>query len=156
MIGIGTHRRRYAGAGGWVWNRIWTKYDNSIPVISDGASTNGRIPLGNAGKGDDANIYAPTVIKDGSTYKMWYSGNDGTNWRIYYATSPDGLIWTKYDNTIPVISDGASTNGRIPLGNAGKGDDGHAYTPTVIKDDSTYKMWYSGHDGTNVRIYYAI
>jgi hypothetical protein len=50
---------------------------------------------------------------------MWYTGEDGSNWRIYYATSGDGLTWTKYDNNIPSNSDTTSTNGRIPLGTSG-------------------------------------
>ena len=133
----------------------WTKYDNTIPPNSDGSSTNGRIPLGTSGKGDSAHTAAGGVIKDGSTYKMWYCGHDGTYWRIFYATSPDGLVWTKYDNTIPDASDTSSTNGRIPLGTTGKGDVGYATNPAVIKDGSTYKMWYAGSDGTTPRIYYA-
>jgi hypothetical protein len=43
------------------------------------------------------NIYAPTIILDGSIYKMWYEGwqdsNDGHD-RIYYRTSSDGMNWT--------------------------------------------------------------
>ena len=133
----------------------WTKYDNTVPSASDTTSTNGRIPLGTAGKGDDAQVFQASVILDGSTYKMWYSAYDGTNYRIYYATSPDGLTWTKYDNTIPTNSDTSSTNGRIPLGTNGTGDDTNVYGVSVIKDGSTYKMWYGGHDGSTQRIYYA-
>jgi len=133
----------------------WTKYNNTIPDDSDTTSTDGRIPVGTAGKGDASGAYYPTVIKDGSTYKMWYTGSDGTNYRIYYATSPDGLTWTKYNNVAPSNSDTTSTDGRIPVGTAGKGDATVAYSSTVIKDGSTYKMWYTGSDGTNWRIYYA-
>ncbi len=132
-----------------------TKYNNAIPNTSDGASTAGRIPIGTSGKGDDVQIYGSTIIKDGSIYKAWYSGYDGATYRIYYATSPDGLVWTKYNNTIPANSDTTSTDGRIPLGSNARGDDLHVYGPNVIKDGSTYKMWYSGHDGASVRIFYA-
>lgn len=133
----------------------WVKYDNTIPSNSDTTSTNGRIPLGTSGKGDDAGVVVSMVINDGGTYKMWYSGTDGTNWRIYFATSPDGLAWTKYDNTVPSNSDTTSTNGRIPLGTTGKGDDQHIISGSVIKDGSTYKMWYSGNDSSYWRVYYA-
>src|SRR3972149_4996736 len=89
----------------------WTKYDNTIPAPSDGSSTNGKIPMGNSGRGDATWVWGPSGIKDGATYKMWYTGYDGTSInRIYYATSSNGLEWTKYDNTIPAISDGSSTN----------------------------------------------
>ncbi|MBI2437273.1 MAG: hypothetical protein HYV36_00455 [Lentisphaerae bacterium] len=134
----------------------WTKYSNDIPANSDTTSTAGRIPLGTAGKGDNVHVSYPAVIKDGNIYKMWYSGYDSANWRIYYATSSNGLDWTKYSNAVPANSDTTSTAGRIPRGNDGKGDDRDTYTPTVIQEDAnTYKMWYSGHDGTNQRIYYA-
>ena len=133
----------------------WTKYDNTIPANSDTTSTNGRIPLGTSGKGDSSNISHPTVIKDGSTYKMWYNAANGANNRIYYATSPDGLTWTKYDNTTPTASDTTSTNGRIPVGTSGKGDSNNVNSASVVKDGSTYKMWYGGWDGTNGRIFYA-
>ncbi len=134
---------------------IWTKYDNTIPSASDTTSTNGRIPLGTSGKGDSSHVSAPLVIKDGTTYKMWYQGHDGTNYRTYYATSSDGLTWTKYDNTIPSASDTTSTNGRLPLGTSGKGDSSGVSSPSVIKEGTTYKMWYTGFDGSNYRIYYA-
>jgi len=130
----------------------WTKYDNTIPSNSDTTSISGRVSLGTSGKGDEDDAIAPSVIKDGSTYKMWYTGSSaGGNSRIYYATSPDGLTWTKYDNSIPANSDTTSTNGRVPLGTSGKGDDEYAFAPSVIKDESTYRMWYSG----NNEIYYA-
>jgi len=136
-------------------NQIWQKYDNTAGSATNSASTNGRIPLGVPGSGDSVRTIAASVIKDASTYKMWYAGHDGTNYRIFYATSPDGLTWTKLDNSIPSNSDSTSTNGRIPLGGTGKGDSQGANTPNVIKDGNTYKMWYSGFDGTNYRIFYA-
>ena len=45
------------------------------------------LDLGAATEWDDAHVLEPTVIKDGSTYKMWYSGHEGTEQRIGYATS---------------------------------------------------------------------
>ncbi|MBI2440388.1 MAG: hypothetical protein HYV35_03350 [Lentisphaerae bacterium] len=133
----------------------WTKYSNSIPTNTDTTSTDGRIGLGSPGNGDTVDVFYPTVIKDGAVYKMWYTGYNGTNNRIYYATSPDGLTWTKYNNAIPTNSNTTSTDGRIPLGTAGKGDQTSAYIPVVIKVGNTYKMWYGGYDGANARIYYA-
>jgi predicted GH43/DUF377 family glycosyl hydrolase len=100
------------------------------------------VPLGASGSTDDVSAYSPTVIKDNGTYKMWYSGNDGSNGRIHYATSTDGINWDKHG----VV---------VPLGASGSTDDYYAFTPTVIKDNGTYKMWYSGHDGSNWRIHYA-
>jgi hypothetical protein len=145
----GSYRIYYATSSDGI---SWTKLDNSIPAASNTTGTNGRIPLGTSG-GDNGYALAPTVIKDGSTYKMWYTGFN-VSYRIYYATSPDGLTWTKLDNSIPSASNTTGTNGRIPLGTSGGDSLGTAY-PTVIKDGSTYKMWYSGFDGSSWRIFYA-
>ena len=73
---------------------------------------------------------------------MWYAGNDASlyNWRIYYATSSDGLTWTKYNNNIPANSNTTSTDGRIPLGTDGTGDDYYTLPAKVIKDGDIYKM----------------
>jgi predicted GH43/DUF377 family glycosyl hydrolase len=163
-----TYKMWYTGASG-AFYRIyyatsldgltWTKYDNTLPATNNGTSSGGRIPQGSSERGDCSNAVAPCVIKDGATYKMWYSGTDGTNYRTYYATSYDGLAWTKYDNTKPASNDVTGTNGRIPTGFADKGDMRHAYTPCVIKDDATYRMWYTGSEGPTAanssRVYYA-
>jgi len=164
----GTYKIWYAASDGGNTYRIylaispdginWTKYDNSIPDASDTTGTNGRIPLGTSGTGDDTHVYFPSVIKDGSTYKMLYTGSDGTSnsQRIYFATSPDGYTWTKYDNTNPPLSDTLNTNGRIGIGSGGKGDDTTIYYGSAfIKDGDDYKIWYAASDNTNYQIYYA-
>jgi hypothetical protein len=75
---------------------------------------------------------------------MWYSGYDGSNHRIGYATSTDGIVWVKHPGN-PVLDLGAS----------GTWDDYHVYCPTVFFDGTKYQMWYSGHDGSTLRICYA-
>lgn len=134
---------------------VWAKITNGIPSASNGASTLGRVPLGLAGSGDDYHVASASVLKDGDTYWMWYGGNDLTNWRIYCATSADGLVWTKVTNGTPANSDAASGDGCIPLGTAGRGDSVHAAHPCVLLDEGTFLMWYSGHDGTNWRVFCA-
>ncbi len=137
----------------------WVKTDNSIPPGSNGSSTHGRIPLGTSGRGDDVGVAHPAVVCGEHGYTMWYSGVDGNSkYRIYCATSPDGLNWTKVDNTIPASSDGTCTNGRIPLGSGGRGDGEWALDPSVVKDGSTYNMWYAGWTpapSRDPRIYHA-
>jgi len=154
---------------------IWAKNDNSLPASSDTTGTNGRLPTGSAaGTGDIGSAQYPSVVRDGGQYKMWYSGSDTNNagtWRIYHATSPDGLTWTKHNNSKPDNSDsgGPSNSGQLPLGTAtgtgasnpaNIGDGSHIYAPSVVKDSTdpggpTFKMWYSGNDGTTWRLFYA-
>jgi hypothetical protein len=103
----------------------WTKY-NGNPVLLPGAS----------GSWDDVGFPNSSVMLIGSTYHMWYSGNDGTNFRIGHATSPDGINWTK-DPANPVLN----------LGAPGSWDDYWVYFPTVVYDGAIYHMWYTGDDG---------
>ena len=112
----------------------WTKAAGN-PVMNTGA----------AGAWDDRYVFAPSVILDGSTYKMWYRGAMATGGGIGYATSQDGLVWTKHGST-PVLSPGA----------AGNWDSNGVSFPTVIKDGTTYKMWYTGLDASGIgRVGYA-
>jgi hypothetical protein len=47
----------------------------------------------------------PCVVRDGGTYRMWYSYR-GPSYRIGYAESADGVAWTRMDSTNVVgISD---------------------------------------------------
>ncbi|MFA5795456.1 MAG: DUF2341 domain-containing protein, partial [Candidatus Brocadiia bacterium] len=135
----GTYKMWYSGMNGAAWKIGyatsndgigWTRYISN-PVLLNGSGW------------ESTNVGSSMVIKDGAEYKMWYKGYDGTNWRIGYATSADGITWDR--------------NPSNPIINLGSGwEVSHAYEPFVMKDDDgNYKMWYCGHDGTNVRLGYA-
>jgi predicted GH43/DUF377 family glycosyl hydrolase len=113
--------------------RNWTKQNNGNPVLLDGAS----------GAWDDSGLYSLCVIKDGTTYKMWYTGNHNSQ-QIGYATSSDGITWTKYASNPVFSGDGAGF------------DSSNTWVGTVMKDGSTYKLWYLGNSGVGTdRIGYA-
>jgi hypothetical protein len=44
------------------------------------------------------NIARPCVVKNNSIHTMWYSYNAGEGYRIGYAESPDGYIWSRIDD----------------------------------------------------------
>lgn len=111
----------------------WTKYSEN-PVLN----------VGSAGAWDDTVLTVPTVLYGNSTYHLWYTGFDGTYYRIGYATSSDGVNWTKIPSA-PVVD----------LGPPGSWDDERCVYPFVMKDGTTYKMWYTGFDGSAARILYA-
>lgn len=146
-----------SAAGGFVCADTieWTKHTNAILAISDGASSGSRIPTGSNGSGDDASLYAGPVLKESDGYRMWYSGYDGATYRVYCATSSDGLVWGKVTNAIPPASNGTSTLGRVAAGLTGSGDDYSAAAGSVLRIGDTYWMWYAGNDQTNWRIYCA-
>ncbi len=88
------------------------------------------------------------VMLDEDIYKMWYGST--MNWGssngemvhvIKYATSADGVTWTKHGIAIPYELGVAQAFSR----------------PTVIKDEHGYHMWFSyrSGDGTKYRIGYA-
>lgn len=110
------------------------------------SASNPIVNLGVTGTWDAAAAGEVTVIKDGTTYKMWYSGQDAAGvFRIGYATSTDGITWTKYGGN-PVLN----------VGTAGTWDAAGVASPMVIKDGVTYKMWFTGRDASDVgRIGYA-
>ena len=71
---------------------------------------------------------------------MWYAGTNGNTDRVGYATSPDGIIWTKDTLHNPVLNIGAS----------GSWDDAGVDPGPVQYDGTTFEMLYSGFDGTGL------
>jgi len=90
------------------------------------------LPAGPPGSWDEMESEGPTVIKDGATYKMWYHGcnADYSVCSIGYATSPDGVTWTKYAGN-PVLE-----------ATPGQWDESGLAWPRVIKNVAVYEMWY--------------
>lgn len=82
-----------------------------------------------------------TVIHENNGYKMWYAGVNeaqmGTpeeKWMIGYATSPDGINWTKYpsnENPQPVIQPTEPW------------ELNSVSYPNVVYENGTYHMWYA-------------
>jgi hypothetical protein len=96
---------------------------------------------------DSHYVYAWTVIEEDEYYHMWYSGGDTASHKgIGYAISTDGINWTvNPDNPISHIDDDVTWR------------NARTYTPSVLKVDETYQMWFSGKDslGSDYSIGYA-
>jgi len=92
------------------------------------------LSIGSPGSWDDQFVFAPSVLIDGATYKMWYAGSSATDTtrKIGYATSPDGITWTR-QGSAPVFTASSAGSWDVKIS-----------FPMVIKDGSTYKMWYTG------------
>ncbi len=114
----------------------WKRYGND-PVLSPCTLANDPSACW-----DYYSVGYCSVINLSGSWQMWYGGGEGTNHGIGYATSTDGISWTKHpDNPIFHVSNG------IPW------SDNRTYTPWVIYDVANfdghgdacpYKMWYSG------------
>jgi len=142
-----TYHMWYAGYDGSTGTNIgyatspdgitWTKYSGN-PLLTSGPS----------GSWDEVTDYQPSVLFDGTIYHMWFGGHDGTIRRIGYATSPDGVNWTKYDDpstTSPLYS---NSDPVLNLGSSGRWDDNFVDSPNVLYKDGVFHIWYSGNDGT--------
>lgn len=85
-----------------------------------------------AGTWDSYTTEFPFVIIENGVYKMWYTGAQNTaTYKIGYATSPDGINWTKHPT--PVLE--AGTDAWEAGGVAGS---------HIMKDTGGYKLWYWG------------
>jgi predicted GH43/DUF377 family glycosyl hydrolase len=104
----------------------WTMYPS--PLLSP-----------DSGKWDSYTVEMPRVIREGEKYKMWYTGcPNGTFVPCYtgYATSPDGVHWTKYPGN-PILGPGSSA-----------WEAGGAYIPFIMPVSSGYRMWYCGYNAS--------
>ena len=79
-------------------------------------------------------------------WRLWYSGYDGSRWRIGSATSTDGDSWS---------TDSAPRGYQFGLGEPGTWDDSGVKDAWVITDETGEHLWYSGFDGDAWRIGYA-
>ncbi len=112
-----------------------------VAVSSDGINWSRPVlsPVvapGGPGDWDGLFLESPTVVYDSSSgnYFMYFSGVD-TTWRVRIggAVSPDGISWSKLPSN-PLITPGGPSDW-----------DGFAVaTPTVIKRDTLFEMWYCG------------
>jgi predicted GH43/DUF377 family glycosyl hydrolase len=112
-------------------------YATSIDGINWDKRPEPVLTKGEAGKFDEGTVAGASVIYDEGIYKMWYIGTHSgftNNWRIGYATSPDGINWTRQNDGNPVLN----------LGAAGEWDDTYVGHVSVIRDGSQLKMWYRG------------
>jgi len=51
----------------------------------------------------ETNIARPCVLLDADGYRMWYSHNAGSGYRLGYAESADGLNWTRLDERAGIL-----------------------------------------------------
>ena len=116
----------------------WTRHDDN-PVLVTGP----------AGSWDESLVVMPCVLIRDSVYHMWYTGQSGldmnTNYKIGYATSPDGINWTKDMVNNPVLDKG-------PYGSF---DGDWVGSGPVIFDGTDLRMWYGGVGGGTVDIGHA-
>jgi len=102
----------------------WQKYEGN-PIMKKGIDP---------ASWDYAVDSAETILKEGSQYRMWYSGaNHRGLYHIGHAVSFDGLHWIR-DPRNPILTEGKP----------GEWDSKGVFVNTVIKKKDQYMMWYGG------------
>lgn len=101
----------------------WDKYEDN-PVLN----------TGDEASWDEHCVASGPVIKFDDLYHMWYNGrmSEISNWQIGYASSDDGISWTKYP--FPVIY----------YGQFGEWDN-YRRVESIIRVNDTLKMWFSAY-----------
>ncbi len=104
--------------------KTWTENENK-PVIPNGGSSNWDYPR----------VQASSVVFKSGAFHLFYSGGSFYNWQEGYATSSDGITWTKN-----------ASNPVLPTGEGGAWDSKYTSFSSVIYDETnnTWKMWYYG------------
>ncbi len=125
-------------SGGWTYVR--TGYATSRDGIT--WEKYGRNPVLDVTPGgwDSKVAHRGYVIFTGSGYKMWYNGDSLSTYHIGYASSPDGIHWTKFPR--PVLSPGPP----------GSWDGDHVGWCSIIGSDTsgTFQMWYGAQPGWKI------
>ena len=113
----------------------WTRQNGGQPVFGVGAK----------GQFDDQVVLHPAVVRDNSgKLHLWYMGNGPQQgFRLGYATSSDGIHWTRENGGDPVVEPETLSGA--------KGDvtEEYVYNCMVLLEGETFDMWYSA--GTGIR-----
>jgi hypothetical protein len=107
----------------------------------------------------DFTIYPSSVVRTETEYVLFYAGRSaGSDWfeGIGRATSPDGIVWTKYDDPASTEAAYAHSDPVFLRGEAGSWDDMGIFNAAVLQGDHGWEMFYIGtHDGAQISAGYA-
>jgi beta-1,2-mannobiose phosphorylase / 1,2-beta-oligomannan phosphorylase len=93
------------------------------------------IVLGPTSSGWEDDVNRPTVIERNGTYEMWYTGQSGSKSAIGYATSTDGVSWSRAQ--------------QAPVLEAQGGWELDSVMSPFVRYDATagaYRLWYAAGD----------
>jgi CubicO group peptidase (beta-lactamase class C family)/D-alanyl-D-alanine dipeptidase len=76
-------------------------------------------------------VYAPTILKEGDGYRMWYTDVSSDPWVMRLATSSDGRQWRVHPD--PLLKPQADW------------ERSRLFYPTVLEADGVYLMWYGSY-----------
>jgi len=135
------YRMWYSASDGSTYRILSASSNDGIAWTKQGLV----LDVGGPGTVDDLLVWDPAVLLTGGTYYMWYTGQstaDPPRAKILFATSPDGLTWSKQG---VVLSPGS----------AGTLDQDYVANPAVRAVGSVFEMIYMGGSGGVQRLFFA-
>lgn len=104
------------------------------------SQTTDPVMEGEAGTWDSDMVFISDVIYNGTGYTAWYTGMSQDDYAVGYATSSDGIDWTKLAD--PVLSPSESG-----------WESGFFYGSSVVANGERYYLWYGAlNNSERVRI----
>ncbi|QDU78537.1 hypothetical protein Pla110_02410 [Polystyrenella longa] len=76
-------------------------------------------------------VYAPTILKEGDQYRMWYTDVSADPWCIRAAESHDGRAWDVHPKPVLEVS--------------AKWEKSRLFYPCVMQTEGVYLMWYGSY-----------
>jgi len=133
----GIYRMWYTGRTATSELKIGTATFDGTTWVKSGSAVLTRSTT--SGDFDDKWVAACSVVKEEpGVYTMYYTGfkdtiSNGIQARIGKASSPDGIVWTKY-----------GFNPVLDIGTSGSWDDKGVAAPCVLIQPGITRMWYTG------------
>ena len=137
IVSSGSWAMYYTDAATGTDDRIWLARNTVGNTNSLTAFTKVQqvLSVGAAGAWDSDNVGRPSVLLENGVYKMWFDGTHAGQRHVGYATSTDGLTFTKHAANPLVLNAGAVDVKKI----------GGVYVMVAEGQDGTY--WYTSPDG---------
>ncbi|MCA9112052.1 MAG: hypothetical protein KDA52_19015 [Planctomycetaceae bacterium] len=112
------------------FSSTWFEGESGLHTLHETASVDG-VNWSAPSEPQLENLYAPSVLKVGDDYRMWYTDVSAEPWKFRHASSHDGRHWKVTDEPVMII-DQAWEKSRL-------------FYPTVLKVDDAYLMWYGSY-----------
>jgi hypothetical protein len=124
-------RMYYTDAATGEDDRIWLAESSSLQGFSKRREVLGPV----AGTWEAAKVGRPSVLLEGGVYKLWYDGQTGGVRSVGYATSTDGVTFTRHPSNPVFLNAGAVDVKKV----------GSVYVMLREAGDGTY--WATSNDG---------
>lgn len=113
---------------------IWTKYDDPDTVEPPFAESDPVLQTGPSDSWDSQSIWGCSVLRTGDGWEMFYAASRANVVQVGYATSTDGIEWTRHEENPVLASEDDPAQGEREVS--------ILESPTSVVSDSTYFLYY--------------